>query len=203
MVLIAEYEVGETGSALGRLLAAAGVDAQLVRSFAVGDRSLVVLRVGREGADGFERAAAADRAVTEIRRVSVDGEGRLYRVAFAGPEAVPANAADWLDAGYVDGRWSVTARFEGREAFADHCERLEEGGSAVTVGRLYDGRPGPSDGLTDLQRETLELAYERGFFEVPRAATMQELGEELGVSEQAVSQRLRRGYARLIEGSLF
>jgi hypothetical protein len=203
MVLIAEYEVGETGSALGRVLAGAGVDAQLVRSFAIGDRSLVVLRVGREGADAFERAAAADRAVTEVRRVSTDGDGRLYRVAFADAAAVPSDAADWLDAGYTDGRWSVTARFEGREAFTSYRERLEEGGSAVTVGQLYDDRSAPDDGLTDLQRETLELAYERGFFEVPRATTMQELGEELGVSEQAVSQRLRRGYARLIEGSLF
>jgi len=199
MAIIAEFEVGGTGSALDRVLRRAGVDAELLRSFLLGDRSLVVLRVGSDDADAFERAAAADRGVADPRRMGVAGDTVLYRLAVAGAEPLLAGA-EFLAAAYTDGRWSVTARFDSHEAFADHCEALEADGTVVTVGDLYDRR---DDGLTDLQRETLELAYQRGFFEVPRGTTMRELGEELGVSEQAVSQRLRRGYARLVEASLF
>jgi predicted DNA binding protein len=43
------------------------------------------------------------------------------------------------------------------------------------------------------------LAYERGFFDIPRRATAADLAAELDVSRQAVSERLRRGYAALVE----
>nr|WP_255473553.1 helix-turn-helix domain-containing protein [Halogeometricum sp. CBA1124] len=51
--------------------------------------------------------------------------------------------------------------------------------------------------MTDLQRETLALAIRRGYFEVPRSATLSDLAAELGVSKQAVSERLRRALALL------
>jgi len=200
MAIIAEFEVGTTGSALDRVLDRAGVDAELLRSLLLGDRSLVVLRVARDGADALDRAAAADRGVADPCRLGAVDDAVLYRLAVAGAAPLLAGG-QWLAAGYADGRWSVTARFEGREAFADHREALEADGTAVAVDGLYDRRE--NGGLTDRQRETLELAYRQGFFEVPRGTTMRELGEELGVSEQAVSQRLRRGYAHLVEGSLF
>lgn len=200
MAIIAEFELDTTGSALERVLRRAGVDAELLRSFLLGDRSLVVLRVGSDDADALERAAAADRGVADPRRIGAADGTVLYRLAVAGAEP-PLTGGEFLAAGYADGRWSVTARFDSSEAFAEHCDALEGDGTVVTVGDLYDRRDG--DGLTELQRETLELAYRWGFFEVPRGTTMQELGEELGVSEQAVSQRLRRGYARLVEASLF
>lgn len=46
--------------------------------------------------------------------------------------------------------------------------------------------------LTPTQRQLLDLAVERGYFDVPRQVTAAELGEELGVSASAVSDRLRR-----------
>ncbi len=200
MAIIADFEVDRTGSALDRVLRRAGVDAELLRSFPLGDRSLIVLRVGGQEADALERAAAADRGAVDPRRMSVAEDTVLYRLAVAETEPL-LPGGEWLAADYADGRWSVTARFDSHEVFAEYCEALEADGTEVTIGDLYDRRAG--DGLTELQRETLELAYRRGFFEVPRGTTMQELGAALGVSEQAVSQRLRRGYACLVEESLF
>lgn len=46
--------------------------------------------------------------------------------------------------------------------------------------------------LTEQQQETLQLAVERGYFEVPRKTTCEELAAELGVSTSAVSTQLRR-----------
>ncbi len=58
------------------------------------------------------------------------------------------------------------------------------------------------DTLTDTQQEALILAYERGYFESPRKITMAELGEELGISQQAVASRLRRGIKHVLGRTL-
>jgi len=52
--------------------------------------------------------------------------------------------------------------------------------------------------LTPQQREAIVLAYERGYYRQPRAVSLAELGEELGISESAVSGRLHRGLGVLI-----
>lgn len=56
--------------------------------------------------------------------------------------------------------------------------------------------------LTDVQRETLLAAHETGYFEVPREATLGDLAEQLGVTDTAASQRLRRGMATLVAATL-
>jgi predicted DNA binding protein len=44
----------------------------------------------------------------------------------------------------------------------------------------------------------LLAAYEHGFFEIPRSASMKDLADHFDISEQAISQRIRRGTANLI-----
>ena len=46
------------------------------------------------------------------------------------------------------------------------------------------------------------LAYERGYFESPREVTLEELGEELGITQQAVGSRLRNGNRHIIGSTL-
>ena len=50
--------------------------------------------------------------------------------------------------------------------------------------------------------EALVLAVERGYYDIPRQCTTAQLAAVLGVSDQAVSERLRRGIATLVEGTL-
>jgi len=58
---------------------------------------------------------------------------------------------------------------------------------------------GASDaGVTDSQREALLVAFERGYFEEPRNATLSEVAAELGISQPAAGGLLRRGTKRLI-----
>lgn len=52
--------------------------------------------------------------------------------------------------------------------------------------------------LTTKQREILLLAYEQGYFEVPRTVTVADLSKELGITPQAGSKRLRRGLQNII-----
>lgn len=53
-------------------------------------------------------------------------------------------------------------------------------------------------GLTDKQIEALHIGWRRGYFDVPRRVGIEELSEDLGITHQATSERLRRGQSSLI-----
>jgi predicted DNA binding protein len=57
-------------------------------------------------------------------------------------------------------------------------------------------------GLTDSQREALLVAFETGYFEEPRNATLGEVAADLDISQPAASGLLRRGIKRLVASSL-
>jgi predicted DNA binding protein len=57
-------------------------------------------------------------------------------------------------------------------------------------------------GLTDSQREALLVAFEAGYFEEPRNATLGEVAADLDISQPAASGLLRRGIKRLIVSSM-
>ncbi|ELZ19173.1 bacterio-opsin activator HTH domain-containing protein [Haloterrigena salina JCM 13891] len=51
-------------------------------------------------------------------------------------------------------------------------------------------------------RSALVLASDRGHFNSPRDVTTAELGDELGITQQAVASRLRRGPDQILETAL-
>ncbi|MBS3761058.1 MAG: helix-turn-helix domain-containing protein [Haloarculaceae archaeon] len=57
-------------------------------------------------------------------------------------------------------------------------------------------------GLTDSQREALLVAFETGYFEDPRNATLSDVADELDISQPAASGLLRRAINRLIISTL-
>lgn len=95
--------------------------------------------------------------------------------------------------------WEFTLRFPDRETTkAFQTTALNAGHSLSITGMSDSGRRGTSmDRLTPAQREVLTLAFDRGYFEIPRQATLVNLAEEIGVSDQAASERLRRAQAKL------
>jgi hypothetical protein len=157
--------------------------------------------------EAFDTAVRTDPTVTDVQMLSeADGE-RLYSMQLT-DETEVVLYAEWARLGaeplgghYADGWWHLRSRFPDRRAAGEFRAFLAAKGVEFQLDRLYDTEPVPGvdDGLTEQQRETLELAYERGYFCIPREITTAALAEELGVSDQAVSERLRRGYARLVE----
>lgn len=161
-----------------------------------------------EDVDVFEEALERDPSVAEVRRLSEAGGRVLFWVQVSeDAEVVPYPewvklGAEALSGRYYDGQWHNRMRFPDRESLREYREFCEESGIGFSLHRLYDAdkeTAEPRDGLTDEQREVFRLAYERGFFEIPRQVTLDELGQELGISNQSVSERLHRGYARLVE----
>lgn len=97
-------------------------------------------------------------------------------------------------------QWEFHIRFPDQSAFGEFTRRCSEKGIGVNLRSVYSpDAPGQEPrSLTHPQREALTTAYEGGFFEVPREITLSDLAADLDISEQAVSQRLRRGTGNLV-----
>ena len=139
-----------------------------------------------------------DEGVTAGVTWNIDAPALLRSID--GPEVTCLRATGREDA------WTLTLRFDTREALAVSSEQWRSFDLDVTVESINETmeRPdhGPSPTLTRCQRETLRAALRSGYFDVPRAATLQDLGQELGVSDTAISQRLRRGLRSLVATNL-
>ncbi|MFP8952085.1 helix-turn-helix domain-containing protein [Natrialbaceae archaeon A-arb3/5] len=158
----------------------------------------------------FDRTVADDETVSDPS-VIIDGdEFRVYRMRLCSSERlVLPRAAELgmrvLRAAGGNGGWVATLEvpeLEALQAFRTHCLEKDV---AFTADRLYraDVDEGGSEyGLTPIQRETLVTAYEHGYFNDPRDASVADLAETLGVSSSAVSGRLRRGVEALVENTL-
>jgi hypothetical protein len=57
--------------------------------------------------------------------------------------------------------------------------------------------------LTALQEKILRLAYEAGYYDVPRGTSIVALAKMLGISPHAISETIRRAHKRLVEKYLF
>lgn len=151
---------------------------------------------------------SAHPGVRDIQEVDqVDGE-YLMRCAWVSEydsvlDALIAPEVILLSAiGTAEG-WTFELRGESRDSIAEFSDYCHEHGVPVTLTELRALRPlDAKQNLTDTQREALRLAYERGYFNSPRETTLQEIAEELGISQQALGSRIRRGNRRLIEQAL-
>lgn len=102
-------------------------------------------------------------------------------------------------------RWTFRIRFPSYDALSTFYGSCSETGVDVELLEVHEpATPGQNRryGLTSGQRDLVVAAYEAGYFDVPRRTTLVELGEELEISDSAVSQRLRRGLAALIGATL-
>lgn len=162
--------------------------------------------------DRFDRTVADDPTVSEPT-VVIDGDDfRIYRTRLTSAERlVLPYAAELgmrvLHATSGRGGWIATLEvpeLEVLQAFRTHCRETDV---EFAVERLYHADGGSETvvgayGLTPVQRETLVTAYERGYFDEPRNASVAVLADALGVSSSAASSRLRRTMAALVEETL-
>jgi predicted DNA binding protein len=52
--------------------------------------------------------------------------------------------------------------------------------------------------LTDRQYDTLLWALEQGYFNIPREVSAEELATQFDISDQAVTERIRRGITNVL-----
>lgn len=159
--------------------------------------------------DAFDRALDGDPTVDEIRQLTAVEQSRLYRARH--PEAISATdvyeAAVRSDAVLVDAvggadGWQLRLWVPDRESLTQFRNTCADADIDLHILSMYHDQPQPVGGLyglTEAQRDVLLLAAEMGYFTIPRESSLAELADELDLSSQAVSERLRRGVRTLVE----
>lgn len=104
-----------------------------------------------------------------------------------------------------EGTLRIRAIVPDREALTGFHAAIREHGYEFSLHQVtsdIDSGLAGEPSLSRRQREALVLAYERGYYEQPRQVSLAEIGEELGISESAVSGRLCRGISAVLEETL-
>lgn len=160
--------------------------------------------------DAFEEAAADDPTMDELRRLDTFDDGTLYRADWTEHGDVLAFAytqvgTTILEATGQDRQWELRMQFDGRDHLEQFRTHLHTNELVFTLTELHEinhARSPGQYGLTEKQEEALVTAWDMDYFETPREVTLSAIAEELGISEQALSNRLRRGYETLIANTL-
>ena len=172
------------------------------------DHALLVVKT-----DGHNRevdaALRSDPNTAAVEHFGNRGDSWRYRVTWKGrPQRLIQQliAAD-VSVVSVQGRsgeWELRLLAPDREGIAKADEIMNDldcGADCqqiLTAGNEYSTR----SGLTTEQREALVTAFEKGYYNVPRDATATDVADDLDISHQALSERLRRAHRHLVETEL-
>ena len=163
-----------------------------------------------EDFETLEKGLDGTTVIHEMQVLSDPIDGRkLYQLRL--PAAATTYWA-WTSLGGVlldctldhTGMW-MRMRCPDRDALAayhDHCE-TRDCSFELTGLKDADGSAENANGaLTAPQAEVLTAAVEKGYFDVPRRITMGDLAAEFDISNQAASERLRRGLSNALRNGV-
>lgn len=211
MSVIVEVTLSSASFELGRILAVEGsTRVHLETMVPLGGRPTPFVRVHNDARPSFEKHVRGEPSVTSLDEIDTHGDETLYALAWNPSEGsfisgLFDDEVALLGATGGAETWEFELRFPTYDSvseFREHCRRQD---IDVTIRRLYN--PTSSDtgkwyGLTERQRDTLMYAVEGGYYSLPRGMSTKQLGEEFDISDQAVTERLRRGIQTLVSNTL-
>lgn len=211
MSVIAAVRVPSTSFELGRILSVEGASTiELERLVPVGEATVPLAWIHGPTRESFVERIRQHRAVDDASRVDVFEDRILFTIAWDSTrddflEAIRASGGQLLSAVGGPETWHLELRFHSHDALGEFTRRCENEGTSLEVTRVSN--PTATDtaqwyGMTEPQREAMTLAVREGYYDIPRGCTTQELADTLGVSDQAVIERLRRAIVSLAENCL-
>jgi PAS domain S-box-containing protein len=194
-------ETGETplSRAAGATGTTATVDAAVPR-----DDGAVLCYLTVDDPGAFVAAASDCEGIERAERVGEGGSQVQVVATQAVPSVTVAEHGGNVDAARIDATTtSVTARFRDGTAFEPVLSALDEQFGEVATGEFNTAptrsdRDDPLSGLSDRQREVLEVAYRGGYFEQPRAQNAGEVADQLGVARPTYGEILRTAQRNLL-----
>lgn len=210
MNVIVDLAVPSQQFQLGRILEMVGDTSVVLETMVpLGELTVPFFRV-HGGANGFEDSVSNQTAVTDIRVVSSHDDEILYALDWDIAddtffEGLLEAKATLLEAQGGADVWTFELRFPSHDslaAFQKHCVMHT---IPIEVRRLYNPtKPGagPWYGLTPAQRTALTRAVKEGYYSIPRQINTKELANQFDITNQAMSERLRRGIRNLVTGTL-
>lgn len=171
------------------------------------DHDVYLFWVDAPDVDEFEAALAADHTVADFAVVVEGDSRRTYRIEYSDeakvltPAIAEIGGLTLSSESHANG-WLLHLQLRDHEALYALDEFANEEGIRLEVRDLQqDGELDLEDGfgLTEAQAEALVAAHAHGYFDEPREIDLEGLASLLGISRTAVSGRLRRGAAALVE----
>ncbi|MCO8244248.1 MULTISPECIES: bacterio-opsin activator domain-containing protein [unclassified Haladaptatus] len=166
--------------------------------------------VWASGGEGdMESILEEDTSVENLQLLADLDEEQLYQMEWTDRiqtliHILVDEEATVLSASGNSNHWHLRILFPDRDALSDTYDYCRENDLTLDIRNIYEleqGRKGRF-GLTDEQQDTLTLAFERGYYDIPREASAENLAGDLDVSHQAISERLRRGHRSLVKNTL-
>lgn len=155
----------------------------------------------------FETALDDSSTVLDPLTIERTTDCRVYRVKLTDdarwitPGLILAGARP-LDIRSSNRLWELRGQFRSRAALDQFREYCAENDFSFVLNQLYwtsGGDQRTDFGLSPKQLEIARKAHQSGYFDVPRQVSQQELADQLDISSSAVSQRLRRATAQILE----
>ncbi|WP_224270958.1 helix-turn-helix domain-containing protein [Haloprofundus salinisoli] len=212
MSVLLEFTIRSDQFKLGHVLSGSGdMRFELERIVPTGGHTMPFVWVSterdpNEDLPRFEANMRESDSVQELLALDRVDDGGLYRIEWEGqPEGLIKGLAEAeatvLEA-FGDRNWTFRVRFMDHERLTNFHNYLTDHDISVHIIRTYtfteEGARRRDFGLTNEQREALVLALQRGYFDTPSEVTLDELAEELGITKQAISDRIRRGNEKML-----
>lgn len=212
MSVIAEFTVPSTALALSETLAdTPGMIVEIERVVAHNDERVMPYFWIRGGdRTQFETAVTDDPTIQNVTKLDEYEDATLYRAEWT--QNIESIVYAYLEAGATimeaTGRadaWELRMRFDDERVVTDFQDYCRQHDVPFELNRLYhpsEPKAGGQYGLSPKQRTALVTALERGYFDVPRAVSMDDLAADFDSSQQSLSKLFRRAHRNLIANAL-
>lgn len=211
MSVIVEATVPSDGFELGQILwVEESTKLTLEKMVPLGGKPTPFVRVRNDVRETFERSVRDHSSVNRIKLANAHEGESLYALDWEPSQDALLRRLLDLDAVLLSGTgtadtWGLEIRFPSHEALSEFQDYYLEESIPISVERIYNPtKPdaGPWYGLTAIQRETLIHAGKSGYYSLPRQISTQELADNFDISDQATTERLRRGIETLLSNTL-
>lgn len=210
--LLAEFRL--TSSSLPLIdLAAAIANTRIQLNELVGaDHAVLLCWIETDSPESVEAALDTEASIAGWTLLEISGGRRLYRLRMAeSVEVRPPIFEEFIERGVtpihatiLDDGCIMRARFPDRSTLAEYREACDDRGMSFRLEGLHRPTAGSEDvglslsGLTPKQRESVLLAHEEGYYDVPRKTNLANLSDRLDISQRSLSDRLRRAERDLV-----
>lgn len=211
MSVIVEFSIAGEDFQLGRVLSGPPeMHLELERIVPTGTMIMPFVWATGENLTAFEEKVRSDPDVEELSVLDTVEDSGLYRIVWKSEpmdlvEGIARADAVVLQA-HGNGQWVFRLRFPDHDKLSLFHNYVIEQSIPIHIERTYTLTEKIEDGyrfdLSPEQREALVLALQRGYFETPSEVSLEELAEELDITRQALSNRIRRGNEKVLRKTL-
>ncbi|MEF8785526.1 MAG: helix-turn-helix domain-containing protein [Haloarculaceae archaeon] len=207
MSIVAEFTIDGDEFLLGEILTRDPVaHIEMERVVPASRRIMPYVWIHGDELDQFEASLRASEQVIDLTQLDQTNGSALYRIDWEDEAETLIDGMAETDATILEARgreeWFFRIRFDSQAEFAEFNNFCRKNNISLKLNRLntlIDRGDPPEFELTDSQQETLFQAVRDGYFEVPRRTTLGEVGGKLGITEQTVSENLRRGANKVLK----